>query len=89
MLECSEILKACIFLHKYSNILKQEESATKLKKHYEGSMTIANFITQAEDLNLYACFDMETLPTLFKPRLNIALQGALQVAKPIHPITTQ
>ena len=51
-------------------------------------MSIADFITEAEDLNLYARFDPEILPTFLKPGLNAALRGVLHVAKAIQPITT-
>ena len=50
------------FLHKYGNILKRQESINKLKKLYQNSMTITKFFTEAEDLNLYAGLDPETLP---------------------------
>ena len=77
-----------MFLRKYDNILKQEESANKLKRLYQGSMTITDFITEAEDLNLYARFDPKTLPTFLRPGLNVALQDTLEVADSIQPITT-
>ena len=75
------------FLLKYGNVLKRQESANKLKKLYQGTMTIADFFTEVEDLNLYAGLDPETLPTFLKPGLNSALQDTLDVAHVIQPIT--
>ena len=76
------------FLVKYGNILKRQESAHKLKTLSQNSMTIADFFTEAEDLNLYAGLDPETLPTFLKPGLNVALQDVLDIADSIQPITT-
>lgn len=76
------------FLHKYGNILKREECTKKLKKLYQGSMTIADFFTEAEDLNLYARLDPETLPTFLKPELNTELRDTMEVAHALQPITT-
>ena len=77
-----------VFLNKYSNILKRRESINKLKKLYKNSMTINEFFTEAEDLNLYAGLDPETLPDFLRPGLNAALQDTLEVADSIQPITT-
>ena len=55
------------FLHKYGNILKRQESINKLKRLYQNSMTITEFFTEAEDLNLYAGLDPETLPDFLRP----------------------
>ena len=75
------------FLLKYGYVLKRQESANKLKKLYQNSMTIADFFTEVEDLNLYAGLDPETLPAFLKPGLNAALQDTLDVALAIQPIT--
>ena len=75
------------FLLKYGNVPKRQESANKLKKLYQGTMSIADFFTEVEDLNLYAGLDPETLPTFLKPGLNSALQDTLDVAHAIQPIT--
>ena len=77
-----------VFLHKYGNIMKRQESINKLKKLYQNSMTITEFFIEAEDLNLYAGLDPETLLDFLIPGLNTALQDTLEVADLIQPITT-
>ena len=77
-----------VFLKKYGNILKQQESTNKLKKLCQNSMTIADFFTEAEDLNLYPGLDPETLPDFLRPGLNAALQNTLYIANLIQPIST-
>ena len=48
------------FLRKYGNVLKHEECTDKLRTLFQGSMTIADYFTELEDLNLYAQLDPET-----------------------------
>ena len=51
-------------------------------------MTIADYFTEVEDLNLYAELDSETFPGLLKPLLNPELRDLLKVCNNIKPITT-
>ena len=55
-------------LRKYGNVLKKDECTDKLRTLYQGSMTIGDYITEIEDLNLYAQLDphlnfFSTMPT--------------------------
>lgn len=75
------------FLRKYGNILKRDECTEKLMDLYQGSMSIADFFTEIEELNLYAQLDPESVPRFLKRRLNLDLRHALEISHSIKPIT--
>ena len=76
------------FLRKYGNVLKREECTDKLRTLYQGSMTLADYFTELEELNLYAQLDPETFPMLLRSGLNADLRDLLTVTHSIKPITT-
>ena len=76
------------FLRKYANILKRDECVDKLRDLYQGSMAVADFFTEIEELNLYAQLDSESLPLLLKRGLNSDLRIALEISHSIKPIAT-
>ena len=77
-----------ILLRTYGDPRKQKDSANKLKKLPQGSMTIAEFFMEIESLNIYAQLNFETLPTFLEPGFNEDLRKRLEIMQSIQPVET-
>ena len=73
-------------LRTYGDPRKQKDSANRLKKLPQGSMTISEYFMEIENLNIYAQLNPETLPTFLEPGLNDDLRKRMEIMQSLQPV---